>query len=58
VTMIGMFWLSRLSADIAYVTGPMILIGAGQGAALALIVPMPRTTAAAPIRPTAQATRP
>jgi EmrB/QacA subfamily drug resistance transporter len=37
VTMIGMFWLSRLSADTAYLTGvalPMILIGAGQGASL------------------------
>ncbi|WP_292370208.1 MFS transporter [Methanoregula sp. UBA64] len=37
VTLIGMFWLSRLSADTAYVTGialPMILIGAGQGATL------------------------
>jgi hypothetical protein len=36
VTMIGMFWLSRLSADTSYRTGvalPMILIGAGQGAA-------------------------
>jgi EmrB/QacA subfamily drug resistance transporter len=37
VTLVGMFWLSRLSADTAYVTGialPMILIGAGQGASL------------------------
>ena len=37
VTFVGMFWLSRLSADTAYVTGialPMILIGAGQGATL------------------------
>jgi MFS family permease len=37
VTTIGMFWLGRLSADTAYLTGvalPMILIGAGQGAAL------------------------
>jgi EmrB/QacA subfamily drug resistance transporter len=37
VTMVGMFWLSRLSADTSYLTGvalPMMLIGAGQGAAL------------------------
>jgi EmrB/QacA subfamily drug resistance transporter len=37
VTLVGMFWLSRLSAETAYVTGialPMILIGAGQGATL------------------------
>jgi Na+/melibiose symporter-like transporter len=37
VTLIGMAWLSRLSADISYVTGialPMILIGIGQGASL------------------------
>jgi predicted MFS family arabinose efflux permease len=37
VTVIGMYWLSRLSADVAYLTGvalPMILIGAGQGATL------------------------
>lgn len=39
VTMVGMFWLSRLSADTSYLTGvalPMILIGAGQGAASGL----------------------
>jgi MFS family permease len=37
VTLAGMFWLSRLSADTVYVTGialPMLLIGAGQGATL------------------------
>lgn len=37
VTLIGMAWLSRLSADIAYVIAialPMVLIGAGQGATL------------------------
>jgi predicted MFS family arabinose efflux permease len=37
VTLIGMAWLSRLSADSSYVTGialPMIAIGAGQGGAL------------------------
>jgi predicted MFS family arabinose efflux permease len=37
VTLVGMAWLSRLSADSAYLTGvalPMLLIGAGQGAAL------------------------
>lgn len=37
VTLIGMFWLSRLTADIPYITGialPMVLIGAGQGATL------------------------
>jgi hypothetical protein len=37
VTMIGMLWLSRLSADTSYLSGvalPMILIGAGQGATL------------------------
>jgi EmrB/QacA subfamily drug resistance transporter len=37
VTLVGMAWLSRLSAGTFYVTGvalPMILIGVGQGAAL------------------------
>jgi Na+/melibiose symporter-like transporter len=37
VTFIGMAWLSRLAADISYVTGialPMVLIGIGQGASL------------------------
>ncbi|MCW2678185.1 MAG: major facilitator superfamily 1 [Modestobacter sp.] len=37
VTVIGMAWLSRLSADTGYLTGvalPMVLIGIGQGAAL------------------------
>jgi EmrB/QacA subfamily drug resistance transporter len=37
ITMIGMFWLSRLSADTNYLTGialPMILIGIGQGGSL------------------------
>jgi EmrB/QacA subfamily drug resistance transporter len=37
VTLIGMAWLSRLSADTGYLTGvalPMVLIGIGQGAAL------------------------
>ncbi|MGA2122103.1 MAG: MFS transporter [Methanoregula sp.] len=37
VTLIGMFWLSRLTADTSYVTGialPMVLIGIGQGASL------------------------
>jgi EmrB/QacA subfamily drug resistance transporter len=37
VTLIGMFWLSRLTADIPYLTGialPMVLIGIGQGASL------------------------
>lgn len=37
LTMIGMFWLSRLSADTYYLTGialPMILIGIGQGGSL------------------------
>ena len=37
-TLIGMAWLSRVSADSAYLTGvalPMILIGIGQGGALA-----------------------
>jgi hypothetical protein len=35
---IGMAWLSRVSADSSYLTGvalPMLLIGAGQGGALA-----------------------
>jgi EmrB/QacA subfamily drug resistance transporter len=38
LTLIGMAWLSRLSADSAYLTGvalPMILIGVGQGGTLA-----------------------
>lgn len=37
VTLVGMAWLSQLSADTAYVSGialPMILIGIGQGATL------------------------
>jgi sugar phosphate permease len=37
VTAIGMLWLSRLTASTDYLTGvalPMVLIGAGQGAAL------------------------
>jgi sugar phosphate permease len=37
ITTLGMFWLSRLSAETSYLTGvalPMVLIGAGQGAAL------------------------
>jgi EmrB/QacA subfamily drug resistance transporter len=37
VTLIGMAWLSRLSADTPYLTGvalPMVLIGVGQGGAL------------------------
>jgi predicted MFS family arabinose efflux permease len=37
VTLLGMAWLSRLSAGTDYLTGvalPMILIGAGQGASL------------------------
>ncbi|WP_169081325.1 MFS transporter [Paenibacillus sp. PL91] len=37
ITLIGMAWLSRLSADISYFAGvalPMILIGIGQGASL------------------------
>jgi hypothetical protein len=37
ITTVGMFWLSRLSVDTPYPTGvalPMVLIGAGQGAAL------------------------
>ncbi|HZW83435.1 MAG TPA: MFS transporter [Candidatus Deferrimicrobium sp.] len=37
LTMIGMFWLSRLSGDTNYITGialPMILIGIGQGGSL------------------------
>ena len=37
ITLVGMFWLSRISADIPYISGialPMILIGAGQGASL------------------------
>jgi EmrB/QacA subfamily drug resistance transporter len=37
VTAVGMFWLSRLSAGTPYLTDialPMLLIGAGQGAAL------------------------
>ncbi|WP_045577141.1 MFS transporter, partial [Desulfosporosinus sp. I2] len=37
VTMIGMAWLSRISADSSYLTGialPMVLIGIGQGASL------------------------
>jgi EmrB/QacA subfamily drug resistance transporter len=37
LTVAGMFWLSRLTADTSYLTGvalPMILIGAGQGATL------------------------
>lgn len=37
VTMAGMFWLSRLPADVPYLTGialPMVLIGIGQGASL------------------------
>jgi len=38
VTLLGMFWLSRLSAATPYLTGialPMVLIGIGQGATLA-----------------------
>ncbi len=38
VTLIGMFWLSRAGVDASYWTGvalPMVLIGAGQGFALA-----------------------
>jgi EmrB/QacA subfamily drug resistance transporter len=38
VAVIGMAWLSRVSADSSYLTGvalPMLLIGAGQGGALA-----------------------
>jgi hypothetical protein len=37
ITLAGMAWLSRLSADAVYLTGialPMVLIGAGQGASL------------------------
>jgi predicted MFS family arabinose efflux permease len=37
VTLVGMAWLSRMSADSSYLTGiapPMILIGVGQGGAL------------------------
>jgi predicted MFS family arabinose efflux permease len=37
LTLIGMAWLSRVSADSAYLTGvalPMVLIGIGQGAVL------------------------
>jgi predicted MFS family arabinose efflux permease len=37
ITLVGMFWLSRLTADVPYLTGialPMVLIGIGQGAAL------------------------
>ena len=37
VTLVGMAWLSRISADTSYLTGvalPMLLVGAGQGAAL------------------------
>jgi EmrB/QacA subfamily drug resistance transporter len=37
VTMFGMAWLSRISADTPYLTGialPMVLIGAGQGGTL------------------------
>ncbi|MEV8506310.1 MFS transporter [Actinoplanes sp. NPDC051475] len=37
LTMAGMFWLSRLTADTSYLAGialPMVLIGAGQGASL------------------------
>jgi EmrB/QacA subfamily drug resistance transporter len=37
ISVIGMAWLSRLTADSAYLTGvalPMVLIGAGQGGAL------------------------
>lgn len=37
LTMVGMFWLSQLSADTVYLTGialPMIVIGIGQGASL------------------------
>src|SRR4051812_41910012 len=37
VTLVGMAWLSRLSADSSYVTGlalPMMLLGIGQGASL------------------------
>lgn len=37
ITMIGMAWLSRLSADTSYLTGialPMLVIGIGQGASL------------------------
>jgi EmrB/QacA subfamily drug resistance transporter len=37
LTLIGMAWLSRVSAETAYLTGvalPMILIGAGQGGSL------------------------
>jgi EmrB/QacA subfamily drug resistance transporter len=38
VTLAGMFWLSRVGVDSAYLTGvalPMVLIGAGQGLAFA-----------------------
>jgi predicted MFS family arabinose efflux permease len=44
VTLLGMLWLSRVSADTPYATGvalPMLLIGIGQGGALS-----PLTTAA------------
>ena len=37
ITLVGMFWLSRLTADVPYLTGiamPMVLIGIGQGATL------------------------
>ncbi|HEU0318620.1 MAG TPA: MFS transporter, partial [Solirubrobacteraceae bacterium] len=37
ISVVGMAWLSRLSADTSYLTGialPMLLIGAGQGGAL------------------------
>jgi predicted MFS family arabinose efflux permease len=37
ITTVGMFWLSRLSGETSYLAGvalPMVLIGAGQGAAL------------------------
>ncbi|WP_284989160.1 MFS transporter [Arthrobacter sp. efr-133-TYG-120] len=38
ITLAGMFWLSRVGVDSAYLTGvalPMVLIGAGQGLAFA-----------------------
>jgi MFS family permease len=40
LTLIGMAWLSRLSAETPYLTGialPMVLIGGGQGATLSLL---------------------
>ncbi|WP_372351016.1 MFS transporter [Streptomyces sp. KL116D] len=54
LTAAGMVWLSRLALHTPYVTGvalPMILIGAGQGLALAPMRPPAASTASPPAMP-------